>query len=91
MVPLVAYHLKRDAQLWYHLLTAEKEVVTWEVLKKDLHSRYGPTNYEDFFKDLMKRKQIGVVCATTRHNSRSSSVAMKKLPQLNKSVALLVV
>ena len=51
-LPLAAYHLDGDAQLWYQLfkegITHE---VTWEGLKKGLHARYRPTVFEDFFGD----------------------------------------
>ena len=50
--------LHQEAELWYKLL---KEKVSYNTLKEGLYARYGPTNYEDFFKDLTKFKQTGIV------------------------------
>ena len=41
-MPLAAYHLEGEAQLWYQLLKEEEEHITWEILKEGLHVRYGP-------------------------------------------------
>jgi hypothetical protein len=61
-LPLAAYHLEGDAQLWYQLFReGDAEEVTWDALKEGLHTRYGPTLYEDFFGDLSKLKQDGSV------------------------------
>jgi hypothetical protein len=61
-LPLAAYHLDGDAQLWYQLFKeGEATEVTWEALKEGLHTRYGPTMFEDFFGDLSKLKQEGSV------------------------------
>jgi hypothetical protein len=61
-LPLAAYHLKGDAQLWYQLYKEDDTgEFSWEALKKSLHARYGPTLFEDFFGDLSKLKQMGTV------------------------------
>jgi hypothetical protein len=61
-LPLAAYHLEGDAQLWHQLFReGDVEEVTWDALKEGLHTRYGPTLYEDFFGDLSKLKQDGSV------------------------------
>ena len=60
-LPLAAYHLEGEAQLWYQLLKDEGEELTWTTLKEGLYTRYGPTEYVDFFGDLTKLKQTGTV------------------------------
>jgi hypothetical protein len=61
-LPLAGYHLEGDAQLWYQLFRGgETEEVTWEALKKGLHTRYGPIVFVDFFGDLSKLEQVGSV------------------------------
>ena len=59
--PLAAYHLEGEAQLWYQLLKSEGEETTWNNLKEGLLTRYGPTEFADFFGDLTKLKQTGSV------------------------------
>ncbi|RVW92477.1 hypothetical protein CK203_042670 [Vitis vinifera] len=59
-VPLATYHLEGEAQLWYQILKEEGEV-TWLTLKEGLNSRYGPTEFDDFFGDLTMLKQVGSV------------------------------
>ena len=60
-LPLAAYHLEEEAQLWYQLLKDEGEELTWTTLKKGLYTRYGPTKYVDFFDDLTKLKQTATI------------------------------
>uniref|UniRef100_A0A5B7BCT4 Retrotransposon gag domain-containing protein n=1 Tax=Davidia involucrata TaxID=16924 RepID=A0A5B7BCT4_DAVIN len=60
-VPLTAYHLEGDVQLWYQLLKDEGETITWTLLKEGLHARFGPTQFKDFFGDLTKLRQIMTV------------------------------
>ena len=60
-VPLATYHLEGEAQLWYEILKEEKGEVTWLTLKEGLNSRYGPTEFDDFFGDLTRLKQVGSV------------------------------
>ena len=59
-VPLATYHLEGEAQLWYQILKEEGEVA-WLTLKEGLNSRYGPTEFDDFFGDLTRLKQVGSV------------------------------
>jgi hypothetical protein len=60
-VPLAAYHLEEEAQLWYQLFWESDEALTWETLKEGMHARYGPTQFEDYFGDLTKLRQTGSV------------------------------
>ena len=60
-VLLVTYHLEGEAQLWYQILKEEEGEDTWLTLKEGLNSRYGPTEFDDFFKDLTRLKQICLV------------------------------
>lgn len=46
--------------MWYQILKEEGEV-TWFTLKEGLNSRYGPTEFDDFFGDLTRLKQVGSV------------------------------
>lgn len=69
-VPLASFNLEGDAQLWYQLLKEESPIITWEDFIQGLHSRYGPTQYQDFFGDLTKLQQTGSV-RVTKPNSRS--------------------
>ena len=36
-------------------------MITWPLLKEGLYTRYGPTEFDDFFGDLTKLKQMGSV------------------------------
>lgn len=58
---LSTYHLEGEAQLWYQLLKSEDEEITWNNLKEGLLTRYGPTEYANFFGYLTKLKQTGSV------------------------------
>ncbi|KAA8517478.1 hypothetical protein F0562_017771 [Nyssa sinensis] len=60
-VALASFHLEGDAQLWYQLLKQEMGVISWETFKEGLHSRYGPTQFYDFFGELTKLQQTGSV------------------------------
>ncbi|XP_022888557.1 uncharacterized protein LOC111404064 [Olea europaea var. sylvestris] len=60
-LPLAGYHLDGDVQLWYQSFKARREGVNWEVFKYELHLRYGPSRYHNFFGDLTKLKQTGSV------------------------------
>jgi hypothetical protein len=48
-LPLVAYHLKGEAQMWYQLFNESEKVLTWMTLKTTLHTRYGPMAFDDHF------------------------------------------
>jgi hypothetical protein len=60
-LPLAAYHLEGEAQLWYQLFKESEDEPTWELMKNSLHVRYGPTQFDDFYGDLTKLKQTGTV------------------------------
>jgi hypothetical protein len=60
-LPLTAYHLEGEAQLWYRLFKENEEEQTWEAMKDGLHIHYGPTQFENFFGDLTKLRQMGTV------------------------------
>ena len=60
-ISLAAYHLEGEAQLWYQLLKEEERVTTWPLLKGGLYTHYGPTEFDDFFGDLTKLRQMGSV------------------------------
>jgi hypothetical protein len=60
-LPMAAYHLERESQMWYQLFQDSEAVVTWNSLKAALHTRYGPTAFEDHFGDLTKLQQTGTV------------------------------
>ena len=60
-VPLATYHLQGEVQLWYQIIKEEEKEVTWPLLKEGLNSKYGPTEFDDFFGDLTRLKQIGSV------------------------------
>jgi hypothetical protein len=53
-LPMAAYHLEGESQMWYQLFQDSEAVVTWNSLKVALHTRYGPTAFEDHFGDLTK-------------------------------------
>ena len=55
-VPLATYHLESEAQLCYQILKEEEGEVTWLTLKERLNSRYGSTEFDDFFGDLTRLK-----------------------------------
>jgi hypothetical protein len=60
-LPLVAYHLDGESQMWYQLFKDSKEVLTWDSLKAALHVRYRSTIFKDHFNDLMKLQQARVI------------------------------
>jgi hypothetical protein len=60
-LPLATYHLEGEVQMWYQLFRESEELVTWEKLKANLYTRYGPTPFEDPFGELTKLRQIGSV------------------------------
>ena len=55
-VKLAAYHLEKDAQLWYQRCKNQGHLVTWDGMKAGLLERFVVTEYEDFFRDLCKLK-----------------------------------
>lgn len=69
-LPLAAYHLEGDAQLWYQLFKDSNEGVTWLNLKQALNARYGPTLFEHHFGDLTKLKQVHSVRDYQTHFER---------------------
>ncbi|KAJ0076960.1 hypothetical protein Patl1_35311 [Pistacia atlantica] len=60
-VRLAAYHLEKDAQLWYQQRKTQEHLITWESMKVGLLARFVATEYEDFFRDLCKLKQTNSV------------------------------
>lgn len=60
-VTLASFHLEGEAQMWYQLFKEDQTEVHWEAFKEGLLARYGPTQFEDFFGDLTKLKQLGTV------------------------------
>jgi hypothetical protein len=60
-VLLIAYYLEEDAQLWYQIFKEDMEGISWEILKGALHVRFGPTQFEEFYGDLSKLRQVGSV------------------------------
>jgi len=60
-LPLAAYHLEGESQMWYQLFRDSEEVVTWNALKTALQTRYGSTSFEDHFGELTKLQQTGTV------------------------------
>ncbi|KAK2979580.1 hypothetical protein RJ640_020072 [Escallonia rubra] len=60
-VPLASFNLEGDAQVWYQLIKEEQGVISWPAFKEELHVRYGPTQFQDFFGDLTKLQQSGTV------------------------------
>ncbi|KAJ0047217.1 hypothetical protein Pint_05412 [Pistacia integerrima] len=60
-VRLAAYHLEKDAQLWYQRRKTQEHSITWENMKVGLVAQFAATEYEDFFGDLCKLKQTSSV------------------------------
>ena len=60
-VKLAAYHLEKDAQLWYQQWKNQGHLVTWDGMKAGLLKRFVVTEYEDSFGDLCKLKQTGTI------------------------------
>ena len=60
-VKLAAYHLEKDAQLWYQRRKNQGHLVTWDGMDAGLLERFVVIEYEDFFGDLCKLKQMGIV------------------------------
>lgn len=58
---LAAYHREGEAQLRYQLFKESEEEPTWKAMKDELHVRYGPTQFDDFFGDLTKLRHMGMV------------------------------
>ncbi|KAL4183722.1 hypothetical protein AMTRI_Chr11g156520 [Amborella trichopoda] len=67
-VPLASFNLEGDAQLWYQLMKEEGGIDSWDTFKSNLHARYGPTQFQDFFDDLTKLQQTGVWCEIIKLN-----------------------
>lgn len=79
-VPLASFHLEGDAQLWYQILKEEWQPITRDMFKEGLHVRFGPTQFDDFFGDLTKLKQIGTVREYQCQFERLLSCAGKLTP-----------
>ena len=61
-VALASFHLEGDAQLWFQLIKQEGDMMTWQEFCDGLHARYGATQFQDFFGELIKLQQVGSVC-----------------------------
>ncbi|XP_024035559.1 uncharacterized protein LOC112096363 [Citrus clementina] len=61
-VALASFHLEGDAQLWFQLIKQERDMLTWQEFCDGLHARYGATQFQDFFGELIKLQQVGSVC-----------------------------
>lgn len=61
-VVLALFHLEVDAQLWFQLIKQEGDMMTWQEFCDGLHARYGATQFQDFFGELIKLQQVGSVC-----------------------------
>ncbi|KAK9179225.1 hypothetical protein WN943_028424 [Citrus x changshan-huyou] len=61
-VALASFHLEGDAQLWFQLIKQEGDMLTWQEFCDGLHARYGATQFQDFFGELIKLQQVGSVC-----------------------------
>ena len=53
-VVLASFHLEGDAQLWFQLIKQEGDMMTWQDFCDGLHARYGATQFQDFFSELIK-------------------------------------
>ncbi|KAL6196687.1 hypothetical protein ACLB2K_032301 [Fragaria x ananassa] len=60
-VELTSFHLEGDAQLWFQLLIQDGGEVSWCKFFDELHVRYGPNQFQDFFAELAKLEQHGSV------------------------------
>ena len=60
-LPMTGYHLDGNVQLWFQRFKNRREGVNWEIFKYELHLRYGPSRYQNFFVDLTKLKQNGSI------------------------------
>lgn len=60
-VSLASFHLEGDAQLWYQLLKQDMSHLIWDDFRKELLSRFGPSQFCDFFGELTKLQQHGTV------------------------------
>ncbi|XP_020582663.1 uncharacterized protein LOC110026161 [Phalaenopsis equestris] len=58
---MASYHLDDNVQLWYQRFKNRREGVNWEVFNYELHLRYGPSRYQNFFGDFTKLKQTGSI------------------------------
>ncbi|CAL1395724.1 unnamed protein product [Linum trigynum] len=60
-VLLASIYLEGEAQLWLQVLKDGDQQLTWDDMKRGLHTRFGPTQFEDFFGELTKLRQTGSV------------------------------
>ncbi|KAK1300149.1 hypothetical protein QJS10_CPB13g01198 [Acorus calamus] len=60
-VALASFHLEGDAQLWYQLLRQERGLLTWQEFCNGVHTQYGPTQFQDFFRELTRLQQDGSI------------------------------
>ncbi|TXG66291.1 hypothetical protein EZV62_007566 [Acer yangbiense] len=60
-VTLASFYLEGDALLWFQTLEHEIIYVTWEDFRPGILSRFGPTQFEDPFSQLIRLKQTSAV------------------------------
>ncbi|KAK0581846.1 hypothetical protein LWI29_018689 [Acer saccharum] len=60
-VTLASFYLEGDALLWFQTLEHEIIYVTWEDFRLGILSRFGPTQFEDPFSQLIRLKQTSTV------------------------------
>ncbi|XP_044500235.1 uncharacterized protein LOC123221450 [Mangifera indica] len=60
-VPLVAYHLEGGVHLWFQSFRGIRVWVTSEEFKQAINEYYGPTLLDDFYGELTKLTQMGLV------------------------------
>jgi hypothetical protein len=60
-VALASFHLEGDAQLWFQLAKPEMGAISRNDFKEGLHSRYGPTQLADYFRELTKLQQTSTI------------------------------
>ncbi|GJZ55536.1 organic solute transporter OST-alpha, partial [Tanacetum coccineum] len=53
--------LEDDAQLWFQVLIQETPDATWEEFKTGIYATYGPHQFLDYFGELTKLRQQGMV------------------------------
>ncbi|XP_043694404.1 uncharacterized protein LOC122645127 [Telopea speciosissima] len=60
-VALASFHLEGDAQMWFQVFKQDQRMLDWRTFCDGLHSRFGPTPFQDFFGELAKLQQLGTV------------------------------
>lgn len=58
---MASFHLEGDAQPWFQVLKQEAIYISWDEFKKGLYSKFGPNQFADYFGELTKLQQTGIV------------------------------